>query len=149
MTDVNLNRILELGLGFDDRTTGFLEHFGVKGMRWGHRRSEKKLLKSEYRDRYKEALADEERKIASKVDHHLNSAKKLASQYDFDKDDGGGGSTKASRDAGKKYVDHFSSIDRLQLDAERNATRTAVKSMVDKYGEVKISQILSKRTMSE
>ena len=43
MTDVNLNRILELGLGFDDRATDFLEHFGVKGMRWGHRRSEKKL----------------------------------------------------------------------------------------------------------
>ena len=93
----------------------YLIHHGIKGQRWGVRRfqnadgsltaagkkrytrSELKDIRNERSKFYKEAEKnDPRRKEMSRLE---KEAYDLASKYDFDQDDGGGGTTEADREA--------------------------------------------------
>ena len=117
----------------------YIYHHGVKGQRWGIRRyqNEDGSLTEEGKKRYGtvglkevslERIQNDRKsymdKLSStakdlkKADELEKKAYKLAEKYDFDKDDGGGGSTKESQDAGKKYYELLSEAELLRAPYE-------------------------------
>lgn len=114
-------------------------HHGIKGQRWGIRRyqNEDGTLTEEGKKRYgsvglKEVSLNTIEKDREKYKQKLldstadiRKAKKLedqaialAKKYDFDPDDGGGGSTKAAQEAGIKYMDLWEEAARLRAPYE-------------------------------
>ncbi len=140
----------------------YLQHFGIKGMKWGVRRyqnSDGSLTNAgKKRVSNKEIRQDRDiisKEIASHGGRNLTGdAKKayyenqeiekrinhLLDNYEFDGDDGGGGRTDADRKAGKEYMElsekymHNDSI----ISAQRN--KQISQALVDKYGEKRINQ---------
>ena len=118
-----------------------LEHHGIKGQHWGIRRyqNEDGSLTEEGKKRYgtiglkevslERIQADRDSymdKISTTVENLKKAnelekqARELADKYDFDKDDGGGGSTKESQKAGQKYYELWEEIDRLRYPYEHD-----------------------------
>jgi hypothetical protein len=112
-----------------------LYHHGIKGQKWGMRRFQNPdgTLTEAGKKRYgivglKEVSLDtiekERREYREKLTNSADDMKKakmledkaraLAKKYDFDPDDGGGGTTKESQDAGAKYMELWQEIDRLR-----------------------------------
>lgn len=143
-------------------STGELYHWGIKGQKWGVRRFQSKdgSLTAAGKKRYsnKEIRQDREtirKELASHGSSNLTGDAKKAYKenqkleeqmtdlwvkYDFDPDDGGGGSTAADRKAGAKYMElsekyaHNEDI----IDAQRN--KQVTQKLVEKYGEKRINQ---------
>ena len=139
----------------------YLAHFGIKGMKWGVRRYrnsdgsltnagkarykdikeyQKKTYKKEYNNIYKK----ESEKNQKKISVLEKQATELAKKYNFDHDDGGGGETKADRKAGRKYINLWEKIEKLEYSAEdiahAKATTSARNALIKKYGQQRITQ---------
>jgi hypothetical protein len=142
---------------------GELCHYGVKGMKWGVRRYQNSdgSLTPAGKKRYGEIGPDrkvksrdiknerhslrkkymEQTEEYSKANKLKSQAYALAEKYDFDGDDGGGGSTAASRKAGAKYMDLWNDIDALETEAYTKANKRATNEIIKKYGEKRVNSI--------
>ena len=140
-----------------------LYHAGIKGQRWGVRRFQNKdgSLTPEGKKRY--GTAGPETKIKSKTffeerrmlrekyiledpDHartekYRKQIHELLSKYDFDGDDGGGGSTDADRKAGKKYMELWEKYERLSSEITARANKKVTNTLIEKYGEKRVRDI--------
>lgn len=123
-----------------DPTEVFLAHFGIKGMRWGVRRAEKKQLKSELKKTYTTELANEMRKRQPTIDALIKEADNLYKTHSFDGDDGGGGKTAKDRQAGKQYMKLLERADGEERAAERAASEAATKKFIEVHGSEKLSE---------
>lgn len=136
-----------------------LRHFGIKGQRWGVRRFENYdgTLTPEGRERYgldgnkrptdkqiTSYKADRVKyyksidKRVKRYDELVRKANALAEKYDFDGDDGGGGSTPASQRAGKKYMKYWDEAEELMEKASRDIEERVNKEVIDVYGKERI-----------
>lgn len=79
--------------------------------------------------------------IGKKANKLRDEAYKLTKMYDFDQDDGGGGSTKADREAGARYMKLWDDIEALEEKSSRVSRDKATQAIVDKYGDTAITQI--------
>lgn len=103
-------------------------HYGVKGMKWGVIRRERDALKkSEYKRLYEEYGVDNKRKAAISY----------GEKHKLDLDDGGGG----SRKAGRKYLDMWDKIKKLDDKALQDAKSSASKILTSKYGKQTIDEL--------
>lgn len=153
------------------RRDDYLAHHGVKGQKWGVRRyqnpdgsltpaGKKRYGTVENFKRqtasYKEiknfktnTMNREEQKENSKIkSQKLELEKKayaLAKKYDFDGDDGGGGSTKESRKAGREYMKIWEKIEKLENDAYFNAQDNTTKALIDKYGNERMDRFYNQQ----
>ena len=153
-----------------------LYHHGIKGQRWGVRRyqNEDGTLTAEGKKRYgtvglKEVSLDtiekERRAYREKLTNDSDDMKKaksledkaraLAKKYDFDPDDGGGGSTKESNDAGIKYMELWQEIDRLRKpytyggQKYYESKKKTEEYLTNKYGTFRMSMLKAKENASK
>lgn len=139
----------------------YLVHHGIKGQKWGVRRFQNNdgSYTAEGRERYgigskrptnkqikrleddlKEAYTHEH-PLYKKMKSYENKAYALAGKYDFDQDDGGGGTTKADQEAGKKYMEYWEKYDELEQKISNDISKKVKKELIDKYGDEKINSI--------
>lgn len=136
-----------------------LYHYGIKGQKWGVRRFENEdgTLTPEGRERYgigsKSPTSKQIRRLESdlketythehplykKMENYANKAIALAEKYDFDGDDGGGGTTKADQKAGKKYVEYWDKYEELSEKISQDIMEKVNKELIDKYGNETIN----------
>ncbi len=140
----------------------FIEHHGVKGMRWGHRKktytngmSYRQMKKAVKKDRklFKQK-AETDKKLNDlikkqnddyykKADKYEKQAIALGKKFKFDLDDGGGGKTKADQKAGMKYMDLWEKADKLRSTADSNGSQKrrewTSNKMINKYGKENLS----------
>ena len=139
-------------------------HYGIKGQRWGVRRFENYdgTLTPEGMERYygkvgkdadvsykeiKEYRSNTINRL-KKTDKRLNKIKKLqdkayalAKKYDFDHDDGGGGSTKESQKAGEKYMEYWDHIEYLEQEIAKDAVKKGRELTIENFGEKRVSDL--------
>lgn len=136
----------------------YLEHYGIKGMHWGIRRfqnadgsltpagkkryysrDELKGIRADKSIKYKEFLEkDPDYLKARKLE---KQAYELSNKYDFDADDGGGGTTRADQAAGRKYMSLWDEAFLLDDSAEVNSRKKVEQYIKDTYGSVAIEQL--------
>lgn len=93
----------------------------------------KRVLFSDYYNNY-----EKNQKEAKKL---RREAMNLAKKYDFDADDGGGGSTKASQKAGKKYMQLWDKVAELEEEpyySRASHAKYVEKELLKKYGQEKM-----------
>lgn len=125
-------------------TDDFLSHYGVKGMRWGvrkARRQERNEIKEDFKQRVRTEHAKELAKRSPKINALKTQTQELARSNNFDLDDGGGGRTKKDQAAGKRYMDKWDQIEKLELDAEDAAVRNATKQLLEIHGAKKLKDL--------
>lgn len=139
--------------------TETLYHHGVKGQKWGVRRYQNPdgTYTAEGRERYgigsknptskqinrlqldlKETYTHEH-PLYQKMESYANKANALAEKYDFDGDDGGGGTTKAAQKAGEKYMEYWNKYEELSEEISQDITKKVNKELIDKYGNKAIN----------
>ena len=143
----------------------YLMHHGVKGMKWGVRHDKnpdgsltrygKKQKRKEiaaYRKKQMSKEASRRSYIKSKAPDNSKKIKSLEKQawdltkkYDFDMDDGGGGSTPADKKAGAKYMKLWNQISILEDQQEGRYThsdhaRWVNSQVLKKYGEKTLTE---------
>lgn len=136
-----------------------LVHHGIKGQKWGIRRyqNEDGTYTEEGRERYgigsknptskqiKRLKSDlketytHEHPLYKKMQSYANKANALAEKYDFDGDDGGGGTTKADQKAGEKYMEYWDKYDEISEKISQDITEKVNKELIDKYGSETIN----------
>ena len=153
----------------------YLAHYGILGQKWGkrngppypldaedHSASERKagwrksiknakyggLSNKEYKiqSRKKRLEYEKNSKINEQIKDLRNRAYDLAEKYDFDGDDGGGGSTKADEKAGKEYMKIWDQIEYLEQKREDESIKNTEKYFIDKYGQETYSNLVKRRT---
>ena len=127
----------------------YLAHHGVKGMRWGVRKERKAIKKFVKKNR--KTLNTERVDLIDKYYSKSNYRKKseqlkrqaeaLYNKYNFNGDDGGGGKTKADREAGRKYMELYNKAELVQEQGEGKAFDKAARTMINKYGEATIKEL--------
>lgn len=136
-----------------------LKHYGIQGQKWGVRRFENYdgTLTPEGKERY--GIGDGKRptdkqitnykgdrvkyyksidKRVKRYDELVRKANALADKYDFDRDDGGGGSTPAASRAGKKYMKYWEEAEELIEQASKDIEAKVNKEVIDVYGKERI-----------
>ncbi len=132
----------------------WLAHHGVKGQRWGVRRYQNadgsltalgkkhayidksgkavlvkdKDIKKDNAKQYDKYLKEEYSKL--KIDQKRKEAFAFGERWGLDLDDGGGGNPRA----GKKYLEMWDEIERLEESASGSAKKRATDAIVNKYG---------------
>lgn len=118
-----------------------LEHFGTKGMKWGVRRKERKAVKS----RRREIVTSERKKADLKTRKETADlrakAMGLAKKYDFDQDDGGGGTTRDSKKAGAQYMKLWDKVYEIEMKNRNEAGQNVTKRMLKEFGEQKLKDL--------
>ena len=136
----------------------YLAHHGILGMKWGVRRyqnkdgsltpagkkryyskEELKGIRADRSSKYKEYfVSDEDYKKARQLQ---KQAYDLSNKYDFDADDGGGGTTRTDAAAGRKYRQLLDESFLLDDSAQVNARKKTEQYIKDTYGSVAIEQL--------
>jgi len=124
-----------------------ITHSGVKGMRWGQRKKIRRTVDHEQRSSIKKRELEYVKKDP-KVNKHLSEARRLAGKYDFDQDDGGGGRTKKSQDAGRRYMEHLEKAEFMKESIHRQAVKDTNIEITKKYTADLLTQI-GRRKMIE
>lgn len=122
----------------------FLQHYGIKGMRWGvrkARRQERNEIKEDFKQRVRTEHTKELAKRSPKINALKTQTQELARSNNFDLDDGGGGRTKKDQAAGKRYMDKWYQIEKLEWDAEDAAVRNATKQLLEIHGAKKLKDL--------
>lgn len=137
-----------------------LYHHGVKGQRWGVRRyqnedgslteegkrrygtvgAEKRITYDQYHKDWRQSF-DAKEKVHKNTKQIIKLNKEnddLLNKYDFDADDGGGGSTSADRKAGAKYWKNVEKINELDKQRTAEVKNYVNNLMLEKYGSERI-----------
>ena len=115
----------------------YLSHYGVLGMKWGHRKSKisGKEVQSYHRAQRKASIQSLNKKY--KVDELRKEAYDYARRNHLDYDDGGGGSVKASQ----TYMKKWEKIEDLEYRIKQESSKKAADSVLQKYGDQGLSQM--------
>lgn len=129
-----------------------LYHHGVKGQKWGVRRYQNKdgsLTPAGKKRVSNKQLREERSELRKKyydMEDHSKIAKleneiiELTSKYDFDLDDGGGGTTIASRKAGRHYMELNDKLMDLYNDMDDRVHKKVTNELINKYGKQRIDR---------
>lgn len=135
-----------------------LRHYGINGQKWGVRRwqnadgsfneegkkrygriggkrlsrAQRKAISQDIRSKTNELVKNDSRQ--KQIEEYYKQMTSLYNKYDFDGDDGGGGSTKASQAAGKKYMELSEKIAMLEDKIRSDALRKAKTYVDEQYG---------------
>ena len=115
----------------------YLEHYGVKGMKWGHRKSKisGKEVQSYHRAQRKASSQSLDKKY--KVDELRKEAIDYARRNHLDYYDGSGGSVKA----GQTYMKKWEKIEDLEIRIYQESNKKAADAVLQKYGDQGLSQM--------
>ena len=132
-------------------TDEFLEHYGVMGMHWGQRkttRSERKVIRKDYAALTRKLNVEEYERVRPRIEELEKQARSLSNRYDFDGDDGGGGSTKSAEKAGASYMKKWEQASDLEYKVAPDRARKRAQDMiVKKYGKEKYDDIFNHKQM--
>lgn len=154
----------------------YIEHHGVKGMKWGVRKDpessgmtgrQKRLKRKEIKAYRNKLLSDpkysyenmkkrvkltaekNQLKNKTKIEKLTREAQDLARRYDFDQDDGGGGSTRASQKAGKQYINIWNRIEYLESQGDSTYTQMQHAKYVHDLVNKKVVKKYGRKTIDE
>lgn len=130
-------------IDLEEETLYFLEHHGVKGMRWGviTKHKERKVVKARRKEIHREENKKADQKTKKETAGLRAQAQALLDKYNFDGDDGGGGRTQADRKAGREYIKIWDKIYQIENRNQIEAGQIASKKLLDEFGEKKLKDL--------